>query len=122
MADTFTPVLFTVMSGDAKILEAQNRDNTLRMLIEEKSLDPQRAIELVNDAERYGERLGANLRILTTRDPVEYGDVVYSVTLTLRQHPDDADQGVPTEREIKTALYRGLSDIDSEDAIHVERQ
>lgn len=44
-------------------------------------------------------------------------DVTYMVTVTILPEQD----GHPTEREIRTALYRGVEDINSEDCIHVER-
>lgn len=49
----------------------------------------------------------------------EYVDIEFRVILTL---PDVAEDDAGLEREVKTALYRGVEDIDSEDAIFVEVQ
>ncbi len=45
-----------------------------------------------------------------------YEDTTYEITLTIL-----ADEPMPTEAEIRRALYQGLTHIDAEDAIHVER-
>jgi hypothetical protein len=44
--------------------------------------------------------------------------VTYEVTISV---PDDAD-GDPTPSEIQRAIYQSIQDIDSEDAVTVERR
>lgn len=51
----------------------------------------------------------------------EYTDVTYTVTLTLREDHAEA-AGVPSEDEMRRAIYRGIDLVSSEDAIFVERQ
>lgn len=47
---------------------------------------------------------------------MDYTDITYTVTLTIPE-----DSSIPTEQEIATAIYQGVKNIDTEDAINVER-
>lgn len=47
----------------------------------------------------------------------ERSDVTYEVTISV---PDSSD-GIPTEEEIKMAIYRGVRDIDTPHAVEVVR-
>ncbi len=55
--------------------------------------------------------------------PEERVEVVYTVTISV---PDPEGEGfpadgVPSESEVKMAIYRGVDSIDTEDAVEVQR-
>ena len=47
----------------------------------------------------------------------EYDDITYTVTLDLR-----ADASVPTEGELRRAIYQAVEGLDAESCVLVERQ
>jgi hypothetical protein len=96
--------------GGHQLLEGQQRDEVLRCLIEEKSLNPAYAIGMLNDAERYGERIGGGYRVIKC-DPVpEPSSVVADymaefeakpdVTIDLRETPKANDDPISKHRHV----------------------
>lgn len=49
----------------------------------------------------------------------ERSEAVYEVTVSM---PEKDFPGFPTEREIQMAIYRGIDDVDSADAVEVVRR